>query len=38
MNDLEHRWLIWMTYVRVYQSRLEDVRVRWWLERLEVQP
>ncbi|MCX7602168.1 MAG: hypothetical protein N2Z75_09565 [Meiothermus sp.] len=34
-DELEHRYRIWLTYVRVYQSRLQDLRVRWWLERKE---
>jgi len=38
MTELEHRWLVWKTYALAYQSRLENLWVRWWLERLEVQP
>jgi hypothetical protein len=35
MDNLEHKYLIWLTYVHVYHSRIQNLSIRWWLERLE---
>ncbi|GIW33752.1 hypothetical protein [Meiothermus sp.] len=35
MSDPEHHHhLIWLTYVTVYRSRMQDLAIRWWLERI----